>query len=355
MSVVNLPDIARMRTIAFAGYRPGKPATTPAGKLSSNESALGPAPGVNEAVAVAMRDAHRYPDLRPLRRMVAAQERMPEDAVVVTNGSDELCYLLASLFVEPDAKVVLSDPCYQIDAVVTRLYRGRPEFVPLRADGGQDLDAMLAHAQDAKLVWLPTPHNPTGIAVGPDELHGFLEAVPSACLVVLDEAYRAYVDGDRRPAVPELLGRYSNLIVQRTFSKDYALAGLRIGYGLGDPAVIDAIERIKPPFSVSATAIAAAQAALARVAWRDYGVELAVRERRRLEATLDELDVTYFPSQANFVTLTTPHLERLARALHEAGLVIRDGSDLGLPGWVRISVGSPPAMARLRAVLKEVL
>jgi len=355
MSVVTFPDIARTRTTAFTAYRPGKPATTPAGKLSSNEAALGPAPGVIEAVTVAMRDAHRYPDARPLRRMVAAQELIAEDHVVITNGSDELCYLLASLFVEADAKVMLSDPCYQVDGLVTRLYRGRPEFVALRADGGQDLDAMLARGRDAALVWLPTPHNPTGIAIEPEELHGFLDAVPPGCLVVLDEAYRAYVDEDRRPAVAELLGRYPNLIVQRTFSKDYALAGLRIGYGLGHPTVIDAIERIRPPFSVNAAAVAAAQAALQQVAWRDYSVELAVRERRRLEATLDELGVTYFPSQANFVTLTSPHLERLGEALHEAGLMVRDGSDLGLPGWMRISVGPPPAMARLRAVLREVL
>jgi histidinol-phosphate aminotransferase len=355
MSVAAFPEIARRRTTAFTAYRPGKPAKTPAGKLSSNEAALGPAPGVIDAVAIAMREANRYPDVRPLRRMVAAQELIAEDRVVVTNGSDELCYLVASLFVEPHAKVVLSDPCYQVDALVTRLYRGRPEFVPLRADGGQDLEAMLAHAQDAALVWLPTPHNPTGLAVEPHELQGFLDGVPSACLVVLDEAYRAYVDDHRRPDVPELLERYPNLIVQRTFSKDYALAGLRIGYGLGHSAVIDAIERIKPPFSVSAAAVAAAQAALQQLAWRDYGVELAVRERRRLQATLDELGVTYFPSQANFVTLTSPHLKRLDDALHEVGLVVRDGSDLGLPGWIRITVGPPPAMARLRAVLREVL
>lgn len=355
MSLVTFPDIARTRTNAFTAYRPGKPARTPAGKLSSNEAALGPAPGVIEAVAAATRDAHRYPDMRPLRRMIAARELISEDRVVVTNGSDELCYLLASLFVDAQTKVVLSDPCYQVDGLVTRLYRGRPEFVPLRADGGQDLDAMLAQAQDAALVWLPTPHNPTGIAVEPLELDGFLEAVPPGCLVVLDEAYRAYVDHERRPATRELLDRHPNLVVQRTFSKDYALAGLRIGYGLGEPAVIDAIERIKPPFSVNTVAIAAATVALEQGAWRDYGVELTIRERRRLEATLDELGVRYFTSQANFVTFTCPELERLDAELQEAGLVTRDGSDLGLPGWIRVSVGAPPAMARLRGVLKEML
>ena len=198
VSVVNFPDIARMRTTAFAAYRPGKPARTPAGKLSSNESALGPAPGVIEAVAVAMRDAHRYPDVRPLTRMVAAQEQMPKMPLSSPTAATSCVTCWRRSSSNRTRRWSLSDPCYQIDAVVTRLYRGRPEFVPLRADGGQDLDAMLPHAQDAKLVWLPTPHNPTGIAVEPDELHGFLEAVPSACLVVLDEAYRAYVDGDRR-------------------------------------------------------------------------------------------------------------------------------------------------------------
>lgn len=355
MSVAAYPDVARERSAPFPGYRAGRPACRAAGKLSSNEAALGPVPAVLEAIAAAAHEAHRYPDAGSLRRLIAAEELVAEERVVVTNGSDELCYLVGSLFVEPGARVVLSDPCYQIDALVSRLYHGQTEFVALRADGGQDLEVMRERAQDAQLVWLPTPHNPTGVAIEPHELEAFLDAVPASCLVVLDEAYRAYVDHDRRPAVRALIDRHPNLIVQRTFSKDYALAGLRVGYGLGDATVIDALQRIKPPFSVNGPAIAAAEAALRAVAWRDYGVVLAVRERRRLEATLSELGVRFFPSQANFVTFAPPDPAALLAALAEAGLIVRDGADLGMPDWIRVSVGAPPAMARLRAVLKEML
>lgn len=355
MSLATFPEAARIRASAFTGYRSGGPAPAPAGKLSSNEAAFGPAPGVADAVAAAAREAHRYPDARPLARMIAAQESVTEEQVVVTNGSDELCYLLASLFVAPGDSVVLSDPCYQIDGLVSQLYGGRPRFAPLRANGGHDVDAISALATDAALVWLPTPHNPTGVVIEPDELQGLLDAVPPSCLVVLDEAYRAYVDADRRPAVPALVERHPNLIVQRTLSKDYALAGLRIGYGIAGAALIDAINRVKPPFNVNAAAIAAAEVALRQQGWREYGVALAIRERQRLQATLDELGATYFPSQANFVTLTAPNIDRLITVLYDAGLVVRDGSDLGLPGWVRVSVGTPPVMAQLRAVLKEVL
>lgn len=355
MSVAEYPDVARERSAPFPGYRPGRSARSAAGKLSSNEAALGPAPAVLDAIAGVAGQAHRYPDGAPLRGLIAAEELLAEDRVIVTNGSDELCYLVGSLFVEPGAKVVLSDPCYQIDALVSRLYRGVTESVPLRADGGQDLEAIGLHAQDAALVWLPTPHNPTGVVVEPHELEPFLDSVPASCLVVLDEAYRAYVDERRRPDVRALIERHPNLVVQRTFSKDYALAGLRVGYGIADPAVIDAIARVKPPFSVNTVAVAAAEAALRQPAWRDYGVVLAVRERRRLEAALADLGVSYFPSQANFVTFHVPDPDRIIGALAQAGLVVRDGADLGLPGWLRVSMGAPSAMARLRAVLKEVL
>jgi histidinol-phosphate aminotransferase len=193
------------------------------------------------------------------------------------------------------------------------------------------------------------------VAVDPSELQHFLDAVPPTCLVVLDEAYRAYVDADRRPDVPALLGHHPNLMVQRTFSKDYALAGLRVGYGIGAQELVEAISRVKPPFNVNAAAIAAAEVALRQQGWRDYAVTIAIRERRRLEAHLDALGATYFPSQANFVTVAVPDTERAIAALGDVGLVVRNGADLGLPGWVRVSVGTPPVMAQLRAVLEEVL
>ncbi|MGH3264649.1 MAG: pyridoxal phosphate-dependent aminotransferase [Trebonia sp.] len=356
MSVAaSFPARAQQRVAAFNSYRPGRPAETIDGKLSSNEAPLGPAPVVRAAINEAAKNINRYPEAGSLVERIAAQESVDPATVVVTNGSDELCYVLAMLFVAPGATVVLSDPCYQIDDLVSRVQGGRPVRVPVLADGSQDLEGMAAAAADASILWLPTPHNPTGVAVAPEELDRLLEAVPQTCLVVVDEAYRAYADPVLRPASRELIARHPNVLVQRTFSKDYGLAGLRIGYGLGAPELIDALNRVKPPFNVNAVAIAAAQAAIDSQDWCAYGIELVLRERARLERTLEELRVEFYASQANFVTFKPPSVGTLQTAFSLAGLVARDGADLGLPGWMRVSVGSPAVMARLRAVLEKTL
>jgi histidinol-phosphate aminotransferase len=355
MSVSALPPVARRRLASLRIYQPGSAAVRPAGKLSSNEAPLGPAPAVRSAIAASGLHANRYPSDAALTAAVAASEGVGPEQVVVTNGSDELCYLVAALFVEPGARVVLSEPSYQIDELVTRLQQGVPAFVPLRPDGGHDLEALGDAAADgASLVWLPTPHNPTGVAVDPDALETFLGRVPPDCLVVLDEAYRAYLDPPLRPDSRRLIGEHPNLLVQRTFSKSYALAGLRIGYGLGGAQLIAAIAGIRPPFSVSTTALAAAEAALANPAWRDYAVELVRRERDRLVRTLSELGIEHFSSQANFVTVRVADSARLHRAMSAAELAVRDGADLGFDGWIRISIGAPPEMASVRRVLREV-
>jgi histidinol-phosphate aminotransferase len=345
-----LVETAEQRTTLVRGYRPGAGAVDPSGKLSSNESPLGPSPRVRTAVAAAAHHVHHYGDVTPLRTALAAACGVDADRLVVTNGSDELCYLIATLFIDPGARVVLSDPCYQIDELVTRVARGKAVFVPLR-DGAHDLEAMADAAAGAAVVWLPSPHNPTGRAVDRDALGRFLDAVPTDCLVVLDEAYRAYVDAGCRPDTGALLGRHANLIVQRTFSKAHAMAGLRVGYGLGAAELMTAMNTIRPPFNVNVCALAGATAALSDLGWRDYGVQLVKRERARLQELLRALGIEHFPSQANFVTIKPPRVPELHESLGRAGLTVRDGADLGLDGWVRISIGSPPRMAVLRAVL----
>jgi histidinol-phosphate aminotransferase len=173
--------------------------------------------------------------------------------------------------------------------------------------------------------------------VDPDGLARFFAVVPRSCLVVLDEAYRSYVDPARRPDVSRLLVEHPNLLVQRTFSKAYALAGLRIGYGMAAPEVIAMLDAIRPPFNVNVTGLAAARAALAD----------------RLQRLLAELGFEHYRSQANFVAVRPPRPAELVAALRAAGLAVRAGSDLGLDGWLRISIGSPPQMAVLRATLER--
>jgi histidinol-phosphate aminotransferase len=346
-----LTKIAEERLLGLPGYSPGRPSPGPvAGKLSSNEAPLGPSPAVRSALAAHLGRAARYPDETRAVAAVAAEAGVEPSRVLLTNGSDELCYLIATVFLGPGRVAVLGDPCYQIDAVASLLTGATLRRVPLR-DGRHDIGAMAEAAVDAAVVWLPSPHNPTGAAARPGDLEALLDRVPEDCLVVLDEAYRAFLDPSWRPDVGALLAAHPNLIVQRTLSKDWALAGLRVGYGLGPPELMTALARVRPPFSVNAMALAATEAAAGTPEWRAMAVARVREERARLEAELTRLGVEYFPSQANFVTARLdPGL--VAPALAASGLVVRSGEDLGLPGWVRISVGWAPRMAQLRGVLR---
>ncbi len=344
-----------------ARYRPGRAPMGIAGldgKLSANESALGPSPVVRAAAAAACVSPHRYPSAVAFQQRLAAALGVPAATVVLSNGSDELCHLLATAVLDRDAVAVLADPCYRIDETASLLAGAELRPVPLRdVDGAHDLDAMAAAVEDsgAALVWLPNPHNPTGAVVAPGALAGFLDRVPGDCLVVLDEAYRAFCDPALRPDTAGLLADYPNLVVQRTLSKDWGLAGLRLGYALAAAEVAEALNRIKPPVSVNSVALAAADAALSDAdgAWRELAVQLVRRERDRLQQLLDRLGVRYYPSQANFVTVQLDEAE-LRAPLAALGLSVRNGDDLGLPGWSRISIGWAPQMALLRHALATI-
>lgn len=348
---------------AVPAYRQGRSAqgAGAAGKLSSNESPFGPPPAVRAALGVAAENLNRYPEEGPVLDKFATYLGIDAERLVLTNGSDELCYLLARLMLDevPDSSearhqgfTVVGDPCYQIDATASTLAGAPIVRVPL-VDGAHDLAAMArAACEGATLVWLPSPHNPTGIAVAPNELVSFLDEVPGDCLVVLDEAYSGFIRGSDPAEALRISESRPNLLVQRTFSKDWGLAGLRVGYAVGDVPLIGALRRARPPFSVNSLALAAVTAAMDCEDWRTTLVSRIVNERALLESTLDELGVTYFPSQANFVTCALA-FPALRDALTAEGLSVRDGADLGLPGWTRITVGWAPQMAALRDVLRR--
>ena len=351
---MRLAKIAEERLLGVPGYSPGRPSPgLAAGKLSSNEAPLGPPPSVRAAVAKRAAQMARYPDETVALAAVAAEAGVDPARVLLTNGSDELCYLIATVFLSPGKTAVVGDPCYQIDATASLLAGAALRRVPLH-DGRHDIGAMAEAADGAAVVWLPSPHNPTGAAARLGDLEALLSQVPEDCLVVLDEAYRAFADPDSRPDVAALLDVYPNLLVQRTLSKDWALAGLRAGYGLGAPELMRALRRVRPPFSVNAMALAAVEAAAGAPAWRAMAVARVREERAKLEAELARLGVEYVPSQANFVTARLDPA-RVAPALAGSGLVVRSGDDLGLPGWVRISIGWAPQMAQLRGVLRTLL
>jgi histidinol-phosphate aminotransferase len=334
-------------------YRPGGVVSDePSGKLSSNESYLGPGPAVIAAIEAVAPDVHLYRTSDGLRDAIAARLGVDAGQVIVTNGSDEVCYLLAAALIERGDRVVLSDPPYRIDEIVSVLNGGELAYVPIR-DGGHDLEVLAAASQDAKLVWLPTPHNPTGVAVPPEQVEEFLAAVPARCWVVIDEAYRAFLPREQRPAAVRLLARHPNLIVQRTLSKSAGLAGVRVGFALGSPELVGSLERLRAPFNVNAVALAAAEASLEHPAWGEYAVTQVRRRRQEFEAFLTELGVEFWRSETNFVSLHPRSVEAAVAALGTRGISVRDGADLGLPGWIRVTIGSAPRMRLVRESLIE--
>ena len=353
--MAGVTERATERVRDVPAYRPGRPSPGPAaGKLSSNEAPLGPSPEVRAAVAEALATVNRYPEQGPALDALARYVGFGPEQLIMTNGSDELCYLVANLLLGPGRVAVMGEPCYQIDATASLLAGASLRRVPLLADGGHDLEAMAKACVGASVVWLPSPHNPTGAACDPAELADFIAQVPEDCLIVLDEAYRAFSDPELRPDVPGLLASRPNLLVQRTLSKDWALAGLRVGYGLAAPALVEALSRARPPFSVNSVALAAIEAGAASEQWRAMSVAMVRQERSRLERALGTLGARYFQSQANFVTARLD-LARLGPALAASGTVVRPGAALGIPGWARVSIGWPPQMAILRAALYAVL
>jgi histidinol-phosphate aminotransferase len=347
--MTTIPEIARMRVDGLPTYRAGKPSSSAAAnKLSSNEAALGPGPAVVDAITAAASNPHRYPDESTVRELVAALHGISTDRILLTNGSDELCYLVADIFLGPGRIAVVGDPCYAIDATATKVSGATVVRVPL-VDGYHDLDSMAQAAQNAQVVWLPSPHNPTGTMVDEEALERFLADVPGTCLVVLDQAYIGYAEG--QPDVIALLDRYPNLLVQRTMSKDRALAGLRIGYTLAHPQVIQALATLRPPFSVNAMALAATAGSMTHPAWNEMSVDRIREGRTLLETELTELGIEYIPSQANFVLAKIDH-GALAPFLEADHITVRAGEDLGAPGWVRITIGWAPTMATLRQALR---
>ena len=348
--MVGVATRAAERVAEVPVYRPGRPSPGPdAGKLSSNEAPLGPSPEIRAALSASVARVNRYPEQARAVDALAQYVGTSPDRLILTNGSDELCYLVATLLLGPGRVAVIGEPCYQIDATASLVSGASLRRVPLQA-GGHDLAAMARAAKGASVVWLPSPHNPTGVACDPAPLSAFLAAVPEDCLVVLDEAYRAFSDPGVRPDVASLLDRHPNLLVQRTLSKEWALAGLRISYGLASASLVAALARARPPFSVNVQALAAVEAGIASEAWRAMSVDRVRHERAVLEKSLGRLGVQYFPSQANFVTAKLD-LELLGPALAQTGTVLRSGADLGIPGWARISIGWAPQMASLRRVL----
>lgn len=314
-------------------------------KLASNENPLGPSPRAMAVYRRAEKKCALYPEgaSPELRQALARFHKVNPDQVVVGNGSDELIRLLCEAFIEPDDDVVVSQYGFIRFRQQAGLMGGRVIEIPM-VDWTHDLQTMAkAASARTKLIFVANPNNPTGTYNNEEEVRRLLKSAPSSSLVVLDEAYCQFAEewGDYPKSVPNLLREHENLVVLRTFSKVYGLAGLRVGYALANPEILGWLDRIRMPFNVNLPAQQACVEALKDAAFLRRSVVLVLAGRERLSSALGELGFTVADSATNFLFARSPMPGReLFKSLLKLGVIIRPLDEYGLPDHVRISVGS---------------
>ncbi len=334
-------------------------------ELGANENPHGPSPAARAAILEQLHALHRYPDPlgADLKRALAATHGVDPKQILLGNGSHELLMQLAQVFTGPGDEVVFSRYGFAVFALATQAAGAtarvadalpRTAAMPL----GHDLDAIAdAITPTTKLVYLANPNNPTGTWFGQNAFAAFMARVPAEVIVVMDEAYAEMADAgaDAASALP-LLQAHPNLLLTRTFSKAYALAGLRVGYLIGSPGLVAVMDRIRESFNVNGPALAACEAALADTAHLHSTSARNAERRAALTAALRERGLTVLPSQTNFVLAEFgPRTAAIEARLVERGVVLRPMGGYGLPDWLRITVGSVKENRGLLAALDEVM
>ena len=323
-------------------------------KLASNENALGPSPKAVAALRRAVGSLHRYPDATcgALRQRLATQWRVDPASIIVGNGSDELIVLALRAFVDPGDHVVVARPTFLIYELQAAACGAEVTAVPLR-NFRYDLPAMKAAIRpQTKLVFIANPDNPTGTYVTKKEFEAFLNGLPPEIIVFMDEAYYEFVEAADYPQTLSSLGRAS-LIITRSFSKAYGLAGLRVGYGIAEPSVIRAMDAVREPFNVNLLAQAAAAAALDDHAFLERTRRMVREGRALLMKELSRLGLRCVPSVTNFLLVDAgPKAPQIAQALLRAGVIVREMSAWGLGGHLRVTIGTSAEHQRLLRALK---
>ncbi|HEY8487092.1 MAG TPA: histidinol-phosphate transaminase [Limnochordales bacterium] len=328
-------------------------------KLSANENPLGPSPLAVEALQRAAWEAHRYPDsaCRALREALAARLGVAASQIVVGNGADNLISLLADALVAPGEAVAVPRVSFSSYAIAARVRRARVQSVPM-AGWEIDEEALLAALhQGARVAFLCNPNNPTGLLLSRDRLFRLVDRLPDERVLVLDEAYVEFAEDPSAQEVgPELVRQGAPVVVLRTFSKIYGLAGLRVGYALAPAPVAQAMWRVREVFATNRLAEAAALAALSDEAHVRRSREMVQQGRHQLYGLLGAMGLEYLPSQANFLWVRTgvPSQELVPRLARE-GVLVRPGHFWGYPDWLRVTVGTAAQNLRFAEVLGTAL
>ncbi len=360
-------DLAPAHVREIAPYVPGKPVAETARelglaeadilKLASNENPLGSSPRAIEAIRGALDDLAWYPDGsgHDLKAAISARLAVRPENVVLGNGSNDVLELVARAFLTPADSAVFSRHAFMVYPLVVKAVGARGIEVPAK-DYGHDLDAMAAAiGPDTKLVFVANPNNPTGTFLPWEEVRAFVERVPPTALVVLDEAYGEYLPPEKQSPSAGWVTRYPNLVVSRTLSKAYGLAGLRVGFGLAHPEVAELMNRVRQPFNVNHLAMVGACAALADEAFIEESRRVNAAGLEQLARGFARLGLDYIPSSGNFIAVRVGEAARIYDSLLRQGVIVRPVAGYGMPEHLRVTVGTAPQNERFLAALEVAL
>jgi histidinol-phosphate aminotransferase len=367
---MDLCELSPSYVRSIAPYQPGKPISELARemgldersivKLASNENPRGIGPRTRAAIEAAIGEIARYPDGNgfELKQALAQRYGVDMSSIVLGNGSNDVLELVALAFLGPGRAAVFSQHCFAVYPLATQARGARSIVVPAK-NYGHDLEAMAKAIDDETYVaFVANPNNPTGTFARHEEVEAFLKRVPERVVVVLDEAYNEYLVPELRGDTVKLVKRHPNLVVTRTFSKAYGLAGLRVGYALAHASVADVMNRVRQPFNVNSVALAAAVAALDDMEFvaRSYAENL--QGMRQLEEGARRLGLDYIPSYGNFITVRVGKAAEIYKRLLRRGVIVRPvGGAYGLPEHLRVTIGTGQENERflgaLSASLKE--
>jgi len=362
---MNLPINPALKDLPT--YQPGRPIEEvarelgmPAAqiiKLASNENPLGPSPAALQAIQHVLANINLYPDGNAfyLKHKLADKLSVDPSNLILGNGSNEIIEFAGHAFMQPGVDVVVSQYCFAVYPLTVMLFGANLITVPTK-NYGHDLPAMLkAITPKTRVVFVANPNNPTGTVISKQELMDFAGQVPANVLLVIDEAYIEFLD-DAADFISEIRrGQKPNLLLMRTFSKIFGLAGLRLGYGIGNPDLITGLEKVRQPFNINSIAQAGALAALDDADhMRRTRQNNAAGLKLYMEA-LEKLGLEYVPSAGNFILVRVGEGQRIFEAMQKLGVIVRPMGGYQLPEWIRISVGTPEENARCIESLKTVL
>ena len=332
-------------------------------KLASNENPLGPSPMAMQAIQGEMDELALYPDGNgfALKKILAEKHQIPMDCITLGNGSNDVLVLLAEAFLSPDVNAIYSQYSFAVYPIAIQAVGAQHQMIdatPWSAEQplGCDLPAMKAAINGkTRMIFIANPNNPTGSFLSKEALYQFIKAVPADVIMVLDEAYLEYSSEEEKVDGTQWLKEFENLVVTRTFSKAYGLAGLRVGYCLSNPDIANVLNRIRQPFNVNSLALTAASAAIKDTAFLEKSMAVNTIGMKMLEACCQRLGLRFVPSKGNFLLVDfAQDAMPIYQQMLELGVITRPVANYGLPNCLRITIGSESEMKRMIEVMEQV-